>query len=64
MASAGQIRGTDRSSSGNVATMRLSPANVAANWWARQDSNLQPDGYEPPALTIELRAPLRTSRSP
>jgi hypothetical protein len=27
-------------------------------WWARQDSNLQPDGYEPPALTIELRAPL------
>ena len=25
-------------------------------WWARQDSNLQPDGYEPPALTIELRA--------
>ena len=30
--------------------------NVPA-WWARQDSNLQPDGYEPPALTIELRAP-------
>jgi hypothetical protein len=30
-------------------------------WWARQDSNLQPDGYEPPALTIELHAPrLRT----
>ena len=26
-------------------------------WWARQGSNLQPDGYEPPALTIELRAP-------
>ena len=25
-------------------------------WWARQDSNLQPSGYEPPALTIELRA--------
>ncbi len=24
--------------------------------WARQDSNLQPDGYEPPALTIELHA--------
>ena len=20
-------------------------------WWARQDSNLQPDGYEPSALT-------------
>ena len=26
-------------------------------WWARQDSNLQPDRYERPALTIELRAP-------
>jgi hypothetical protein len=25
-------------------------------WWAREDSNLQPSGYEPPALTIELRA--------
>ena len=23
-------------------------------WWARQDSNLQPDRYERPALTIEL----------
>ena len=27
-------------------------------WWARQDSNLQPSGYEPLALTIELRAPV------
>ena len=27
-------------------------------WWVRQDSNLQPDGYEPSALTIELRTPL------
>ena len=26
------------------------------DWWARQDSNLEPDGYEPSALTIELRA--------
>ena len=26
-------------------------------WWAREDSNLQPSGYEPPALTIELQAP-------
>jgi hypothetical protein len=26
-------------------------------WWARQDSNLKPSGYEPLALTIELRAP-------
>jgi site-specific DNA recombinase len=31
-------------------------------WWARQDSNLQPDGYEPPALTIELRAPRCAAR--
>src|SRR5690606_20350817 len=30
-------------------------------WWARQDSNLQPDRYERPALTIELRAPPRTA---
>src|SRR5690242_9232986 len=26
-------------------------------WWARQDSNLQPDRYERPALTLELQAP-------
>ena len=26
-------------------------------WWARQDSNLQPDRYERSALTIELQAP-------
>ena len=25
-------------------------------WWARRDSNSQPSGYEPPALTIELQA--------
>jgi hypothetical protein len=25
-------------------------------WWAREDSNLQPDRYERSALTIELRA--------
>lgn len=27
-------------------------------WWARQDSNLQPDRYERSALTIELQAPI------
>jgi hypothetical protein len=27
-------------------------------WWAREDSNLQPDRYERSALTIELRARL------
>ena len=26
------------------------------NWWAWQDLNLQPDAYEPSALTIELQA--------
>ncbi len=41
------------------------PHRKAGIWWARQDSNLQPDGYEPPALTIELRAPqLLTLRRP
>jgi hypothetical protein len=30
--------------------------DVFWKWWARQDSNLQPSGYEPLALTIELRA--------
>ena len=29
---------------------------LASAWWARQDSNLQPDRYERPALTIELQA--------
>ena len=28
-----------------------------SSWWARRDSNPQPSGYEPPALTIELQAP-------
>jgi len=32
------------------------------HWWARQDSNLQPDRYERPALTIELQAPPRGGR--
>ena len=31
------------------------PIQVSA-WWARQDSNLQPDRYERSALTVELRA--------
>jgi hypothetical protein len=30
---------------------------ASEGWWARQDSNLQPDRYERPALTIELQAP-------
>ena len=35
----------------------LPSAEREAGWWARQDSNLQPDRYERPALTIELQAP-------
>lgn len=30
--------------------------------WARQDSNLRPTGYEPAALTAELRA-LKTDKA-
>jgi hypothetical protein len=30
--------------------------NCVSAWWAREDSNLQPDRYERSALTIELRA--------
>ena len=30
---------------------------IKNQWWARQDSNLQPDRYERSALTIELQAP-------
>ena len=34
-------------------------------WWARQDSNLQPDRYERSALTVELRAHwVSTNRAP
>ena len=36
---------------------RKGPAKIENGWWARQDSNLQPDRYERPALTIELQAP-------
>jgi hypothetical protein len=35
--------------------------NYCNHWWARQDSNLQPDRYERPALTIELQAPPRAA---
>src|SRR5256885_1590337 len=35
---------------------------ASEGWWARQDSNLQPDRYERPALTIELQAPPRAIR--
>jgi hypothetical protein len=40
-----------------VLTRCCGPAPQGEAWWARQDSNLQPDRYERPALTIELQAP-------
>ena len=57
-------RGLSTRSSGEVRPP--SPAGFGAatfsrfaseGWWAREDSNLQPSGYEPLALTIELQAP-------
>ena len=38
---------------GDLVQMQLQTGNA---WWAREDSNLQPDRYERSALTIELRA--------
>src|SRR5580658_4134375 len=35
---------------------RGGPLRRRGTWWAGQDSNLQPDRYERPALTIELPA--------
>jgi hypothetical protein len=41
--------GPIHASSGNLRKPRTA-------WWAREDSNPQPDRYERPALTIELHA--------
>ena len=35
---------------------RARPNAPGVSWWARQDSNLRSTGYEPAALTSELRA--------
>jgi hypothetical protein len=43
-----------------IVKMRIG-VGVQENWWARQDSNLRPTGYEPAALTSELRAPRHAS---
>src|SRR5690242_6044470 len=40
---------------------RAEAREASEGWWARQDSNLQPDRYERPALTIELQAPPRAA---
>lgn len=37
--------------------------SFAQEWWARRDSNPQPSGYEPPALTVELQALKAAGRS-
>ena len=42
-----------------------SPGNLAVRknaWWARQDSNLQPDRYDRSALAVEPRARSRGAR--
>jgi hypothetical protein len=61
--------GHDRAAAAAGAAARFSPTFPGSRdpqsrssrpryrWWARQDSNLQPDRYERPALTIELQAP-------
>ncbi len=44
---------------GNSVLRRPEKDKEQTGWWARRDSNPQPSGYEPPALTIELQAPRR-----
>src|SRR5262249_24642212 len=45
--------------------LRAGGKTLSKSWWAREDSNLQPDRYERSALTIELRARcLRTRPAP
>ena len=39
-----------------VRLQRPARYSILKCWWARRDSNPQPSGYEPPALTIELQA--------
>ena len=41
---------------------RSAPLPRGSEWWAHQDSNLGPSGYEPPALTTELWAPDRSGK--
>lgn len=42
---------------GLVASGRWTSLTKVLNWWARQDSNLQPDRYERSDQTIELKTP-------
>ncbi len=41
---------------GELSSDRTIEQLCRTGWWARQDSNLEPSGYEPLALTIELQA--------
>src|SRR5262249_60517299 len=50
-----RIQGETKSVFEQLSKLLKNKENAA--WWAREDSNLQPDRYERPALTIELRAP-------
>lgn len=43
--------------SGSFLRFRGKSLHPRSTWWAREDSNLQPDRYERSALTIELQAP-------
>jgi hypothetical protein len=62
---------TLRGSKAALASGLLSPADggeggvrsFVPEWWAGQDSNLQPDRYERPALTVELPAPADLNRN-
>ncbi len=49
----------NRGNARKLRAIRQRPGNAGSHrtaWWAREDSNLQPDRYERSALTIELRA--------
>lgn len=52
-------RAKTRRGSRGLCHVSNSPAKTRTWWWARQDSNLQPECYEHSALTIELQAPER-----
>ena len=55
----GQQRQKPRTKTQKFGAICTTPGNLCLGgtaWWAREDSNLQPSGYEPLALTIELRA--------
>jgi hypothetical protein len=47
---------TSRLGSDAEAEVAAARRSAGCRWWARQGSNLRPTGYEPAALTAELRA--------